>query len=137
MDPSLNDETPKKRTMTEEKTRKTPLTTPKNFARYLLLSNNQSFTPSPSSFGGQQRVVRNPFESQLHERLLLPVISSPSLFNCLTPKKFEWSIDEISQLHPVNMKPHETQFVEDLDPQTEAQAQAAISSFFNDHKIGE
>lgn len=36
----------------------------------------------------------------------------------------------------MNVIPHETQFrSEDLDPEREAQVQAAISSFFNDHQI--
>lgn len=91
--------------------------------------------------------MRNPFESQLHERLHLPVISSPSLFNTLaTPKnrssetgtdEFEWTIEELSSLKPVNVVPHETQFCEELDPVREAQAQAAINTFFTEQKIGE
>lgn len=137
METMVNDETPKKVAWIEEKQRRTPISTPKNFARYLLLSNNQSFTPSPSSLN--QRVVLNPFENQLHERLHLPMISSPSLFQTLatTPKlQFEWTIDELSCLNPINLVPHETQFREDLDPIREAQAQAAINTFFQDQKIG-
>jgi protein aurora borealis len=142
MELSYNEETPEKQA---PKAHKTPSTTPKNsLARFLLLSNNQSFTPSPSAIG--HRIVRNPFESQLHERLHLPVISSPSLFQTLsTPKReesrgvsqeFEWTIEELSSLKPVNLVPHETQFREELDPIREAQAQAAINSFFTEQKIG-
>jgi hypothetical protein len=146
MEQTPNEQTPKKQAPNEVQMRnKTPATTPKNFARFLLLSNNQSFTPSPSSMS--QRVVRNPFENQLHERLHLPVISSPSLFQTLaTPKRrssfnhnsqeFEWTIEELSSLNPVNVVPHETQFREELDPVREAQAQAAINSFFTEQKIG-
>lgn len=143
MESMFNDETPKKRVMCEEKLRKSPVSTPnltpKNFARYLLLSNNsKSFTPSPSALS--QRVVRNPFESQLHERLHLPMISSPSLFQTMstaTPKlQFEWTIDELSLLNPIHLVPHETQFCEDMDPIREAEAQAAINSFFQEQKIG-
>lgn len=127
---SFNDETPKKRALCEDKL----ISTPKNFARFLLLSNNQSFTPSPSSLS--QRVVRNPFENQLHE-LHLPMISSPSLFQTLkTTPKFEWTIEELSHLNPIHLVPHETQFREVLDPDREAQAQAAISCFFQEQKIG-
>ena len=142
MEKSYNENTPKKQA---PKLQITPSTTPKNFARFLLLSNNQSFTPSPMSLS--HRIVRNPFESQLHERLHLPVISSPSLFNTLvTPKnrssetgpdEFEWTIEELSSLKPVNVVPHETQFREELDPVREAQAQAAINTFFTEQKIGE
>ena len=141
----VNNETPKKQENSAKS--KTPMCTPKNFkTRFFLLSNNQnSFTPSPSL----SRVVRNPFENQLqHERLHLPVISSPSLFHTLTtPKRnnsqssqfeqqFEWTIEELSSLNPVNMVPHETQFREEEDPEREAKAQAAINSFFTEQKIG-
>lgn len=134
MEQQSNHETPKKRSINEERL----ISTPNNFLpRYLLLSNNSSFTPSPA-----RRIVRNPFENQLHEKLHLPVISdSPSLFQTIpTPngsRHFEWDIDEISSLNPVNLVPHETQFREELDPVREAQVQDAISSFFKDQKIGE
>lgn len=143
MEHAYSEQTPTKQTPNEIQMRnKTPTT---SLARFLLLSNNQAFTPSPSSLS--QRVVRNPFENQLHERLHLPVISSPSLFHTLaTPKRrssvnqcsqeFEWTIEELSSLNPVNVVPHETQFREDFDPVREAQAQAAINSFFTEQKIG-
>lgn len=127
MDPSFNDMTPKKQlfNVNEVQMRKTPTSTPKNqLARFLLLANNQSFTPSPNSL--RQRVVRNPFEYQLHERLHLPMISSPSLFQTSVTSKhdfsskpeeqFEWTIEDLSELNPVNVVPHETQFYEVLDP---------------------
>jgi hypothetical protein len=145
MEPTHNEATPTKQAPNEVQMRnKTPNN--KSFARFLLLSNNQSFTPSPSSMGS--KIIRNPFENQLHERLHLPVISSPSLFHTLaTPKRrsssfnhnsqeFEWTIEELSSLNPVNVVAHETQFREELDPVREAQAQAAISSFFTEQKIG-
>lgn len=135
MDPSI-DQTPKKHIINEVPSRKTPISTPKNFARFLLLSNNQSFTPSPSL---SQRVVRNPFENHIHERLHLPMISSPSLFQTLNTnakQQFEWTIEDLSSFNPVNLVPHETQFREEMDPIREAQAQAAINSFFSENKIG-
>jgi hypothetical protein len=66
------------------------------------------------------------------------MISSPSLFQTLsTPKKqFEWTIEDLSSFNPVNLVPHETQFSEEMDPIREAQAQAAIKSFFSEQKIG-
>jgi Protein aurora borealis N-terminus len=138
MDLSSNDQTPKKSVMTEAPLKRTPISTPKNFARFLLLSNNQSFTPSPSL---GQRVVRNPFENQLH--LHLPVISSPSLFqtlNASSNKQFEWTIEDLALFHPVNI-PSPSQYKEDMDPEAqareEAKAQAAINSFFREHKVGE
>lgn len=50
---------------------------------------------------------------------------------------FEWTIEDLSELHPVHVVPHETQFLEELDPIREAEAQAAINSFFlGSQKIG-
>lgn len=86
--------------------------------------------------------VINPFESHLTDRLHLPVICSPSLFERpSTPQngsvtQFEWTIDDVSYLGPANVEPHETQFMETPDPVMEAKAQAAISAYFKDHSIG-
>lgn len=110
----------------------------KNASKFLLFPMATN-TPSPSRL--TTRIVKNPFENHLAERLLLPVISSPSLFHHpSTPKQslcehFEWTIDEVSSLNPVNLIPHETQFKQDIDPIVEARAQDAIRSFFAEHKI--
>lgn len=85
--------------------------------------------------------VINPFEAHLTDRLHLPVICSPSLFQRpSTPQsgsvtQFEWTIDEVSYLGPANVEAHETQFMETPDPVLEAKAQAAISAYFKDHSI--
>ncbi|KAG5671716.1 hypothetical protein PVAND_001896 [Polypedilum vanderplanki] len=140
------DKTPKRLLNSELTMKKTPISTSKSFAsRFLLLSNNSSSTPTLSPSLRKHIIVRNPFEnSQLHEKLHLPVISSPSLFYApSTPKNnsaklevFEWTIEELSNLNPVNVIPHETQFrSEETDPDKEAQVQAAISSFFNEQKV--
>lgn len=134
MEPS-HSKTPK-RCVNEYQNRKTPVTTPKNLARFVLLSNNSAFSPSPH----HPKIVRNPFENQIHERLHLPVISSPSLFESTTYQglspKFSWDIEELSNLNPVNVVPHESQFMQSFDEVREAQAQAAISSFFTEQIIG-
>lgn len=69
-------------------------------------------------------------------------INSPSMFNApSTPKQqsklelFEWTIEELSNLNPVNVTPHPTQFREEVDPAQEAQVQAAITTFFNEQQI--
>lgn len=74
MDPTSNDKTPKRLLLGGISTKKTPISTPKNFVtRFnLLASNNGTLTPSPLL---KNRVVRNPFESQLNEILHMPVIS--------------------------------------------------------------
>jgi len=71
--------------------------------------------------------------------------SSPSLFHApptplkqnKTSENFEWTIEDLSSLNPVNLVPYETQFRQDVDPNLEAKCQAAISSFFNEQQIGE
>ncbi|XP_036327246.1 protein aurora borealis-like [Rhagoletis pomonella] len=84
--------------------------------------------------------IRNPFEPVLAERLHLPLIASPSLFQRpttpqLSSTQFEWNIDEVSSLKPANVEPHETQFHDSPDPEYEAKAQSAISSYFKEHQI--
>lgn len=49
---------------------------------------------------------------------------------------FEWNIDEMSSLNPTSFEAHETQFTSTTDPDVEAKAQAAISSFFREQIIG-
>ncbi|CAO1437992.1 unnamed protein product [Diamesa serratosioi] len=109
----------------------------KNTTKFLSFPTNNN-TPSPH----MNRVVKNPFESHLTEHLYLkPVISSPSLFKHDTPKQkniidlFEWTIDEVSSLNPINLIPHETQFKQEEDPVVEAKAQDAIKRFFTEHEI--
>lgn len=68
-------------------------------------------------------------------------INSPSLFHHpKTPKEqssnednFEWTIHEMSTLQAINLTPHKTQFEEHYDSETEARAQAAIHTFFNEN----
>ncbi|XP_022217577.2 protein aurora borealis [Drosophila obscura] len=83
--------------------------------------------------------IRNPFEGALADRLHLPLIASPSLFRSRTPQlsstQFEWNIDEVSQLKPADMEPHETQFHDSPDPEVESKAQLAISAFFKESII--
>jgi hypothetical protein len=69
MDHDNSDKTPQK---VANANKNTPTKTPKNFTtRFLLLSHNiatsSALTPT--------RVVKNPFDHQLHEKLHLPVIS--------------------------------------------------------------
>ncbi|XP_055856868.1 protein aurora borealis [Episyrphus balteatus] len=84
--------------------------------------------------------VVNPFEAALSDRLHLPIIASPTLFQRPpTPQhsstQFAWTIDDVSSLQPANVEPHETQFHDSPDPEFEAKAQSAISSFFKEQQI--
>ncbi|XP_017030986.1 protein aurora borealis [Drosophila kikkawai] len=89
-------------------------------------------TPPPKRL----QKVQNPFEVALADRLHLPLIASPSLFQSRTPQlcstQFEWNIDEVSQLKPADVEPHETQFHDSPDPEVESKAQLAISAFFKE-----
>lgn len=64
------------------------------------------------------------------------------MFKHNTPKQknilelFEWTIDEVSSLNPINVVPHETQFKQEEDPVVEAKAQDAIKRFFTEQEIG-
>lgn len=94
-------------------------------------------TPPPKRL----QKVRNPFEGALAERLHLPLIASPSLFQCrsrtpqLSSTQFEWDIEEVSQLKPADVEPHETQFHDSPDAEQESKAQLAISTFFKESHI--
>lgn len=94
-------------------------------------------TPPPKRL----QKVRNPFEGALTDRLHLPLIASPSLFQCqsrtpqLSSTKFEWDIEEVSQLKPADVEPHETQFHDSPDPEQESKAQLAISAFFKESHL--
>lgn len=86
------------------------------------------------------RVIVNPFEASLNERLHLPMICSPSLFHRpATPQmsstQFEWTIEDVASLGPANVEADETQFVMTTDPEIEARAQEAITSYFRDNII--
>lgn len=100
-------------------------------------------TPTPPS---RFKRIINPFEVNLVERLQQPSICSPSLFHrsetpkhCSTPTRHDWqgwTIDEVSLLNPANIEPHESQFISHIDPDSEAQVQAAISTYFiKEHNV--
>ncbi|XP_075163700.1 aurora kinase A activator-like protein bora [Haematobia irritans] len=84
--------------------------------------------------------VKNPFEAAWTERLHMPIIASPSLFQRpdtpqMSSTQCEWTIDEVSSMMPANVEPHETQFHDSPDPELEAKAQSAISSYFKENQI--
>lgn len=53
----------------------------------------------------------------------------------LSSTQFEWTIEEVSSLKPAHVEPHETQFHDSPDPELEAKAQSAISSYFKEQQI--
>ena len=67
-------------------------------------------------------------------------VCSPSLFHVpntpqMSSTQFEWTIEEVSSLKPAHVEPHETQFHDSPDPELEAKAQSAISSYFKEQQI--
>ncbi|XP_073838442.1 aurora kinase A activator-like protein bora [Musca autumnalis] len=84
--------------------------------------------------------IKNPFEAAWAERLHMPFIASPSLFQRpdtpqMSSTQCEWTIEEVSSLMPANVEPNEAQFNDSPDPELEAKAQMAISSYFKDNQI--
>lgn len=49
--------------------------------------------------------------------------------------RFEWNIDEVSKILPVNVEADVSQFQNSPNPELEAKAQSAISKFFQENKI--
>ncbi|KAK5644957.1 hypothetical protein RI129_006257 [Pyrocoelia pectoralis] len=83
--------------------------------------------------------IKNPFETQLTERLHHCVFS-PSVFNkqsTKTEEKFKWTIEEISDLKPADIDERTVDLFEanDHDSETEIKAQAQIESYFNEKHI--
>lgn len=107
------------------------------FHMFQAVNNTPPSRTSGAHQAGRIRPVHNPFEAALVERLHLPLICSPSLFHRpATPQhsstQFEWTIDDVSALNPMNVEAHETQFMSVIDPEQEARAQAAISTYFKE-----
>ncbi|EDW46526.1 GM14982 [Drosophila sechellia] len=113
----------------------TPTNGGKENGKYSPQMSGNVCTPPPKRL----HKVRNPFEGAMADRLHLPLIASPSLFRSRTPQlsstQFEWNIDEVSQLKPADVEPHETQFHDSPDPEQESKAQLAISAFFKESHI--
>ncbi|KAF2903780.1 hypothetical protein ILUMI_02386 [Ignelater luminosus] len=82
--------------------------------------------------------IRNPFETQLTERLHQSVFS-PSVFNMQSTKteeKFKWTIEDISSLKPADIDETTVeQFELSHDPELEQTAQANIEKFFSEKHI--
>ncbi|XP_076162836.1 aurora kinase A activator-like protein bora [Ptiloglossa arizonensis] len=84
-------------------------------------------------------IARNPFESDLTNRLHLSVIS-PTVFNKVSrssqqPPEFEWSVDELALIQPAKIEEFPMQQIHCVDPETETKAQAAIDRFFKENQI--
>ncbi|KAB0795229.1 hypothetical protein PPYR_12068 [Photinus pyralis] len=109
--------------------------------RYHTLGNDSPFRllPVVSTPPSSILTIKNPFESQLTERLHRSVFS-PSVFNVQSTKtedKFRWTIEEISTLKPADIDEKTVDLFEmtDHDVESEISAQAKIESYFNEKLI--
>ncbi|XP_034191049.1 aurora kinase A activator-like protein bora [Osmia lignaria lignaria] len=84
-------------------------------------------------------IARNPFESDLTNRLHLSMMS-PTVFSKVSgtsqqSPEFSWSVDELALMQPAKIEEFPTQQIYCTDPETEIKAQAAIDQFFKKDKI--
>ncbi|XP_015601357.1 protein aurora borealis [Cephus cinctus] len=84
-------------------------------------------------------IARNPFESDLTNRLHLSMIS-PTVFNQVSNSSrdscgFAWSVEDLALLHPARIDESPMQQIHCTDPEIELEAQAAINKFFNAPQI--
>ncbi|KAF5278357.1 hypothetical protein FQA39_LY05846 [Lamprigera yunnana] len=95
--------------------------------------------PSISTPPSRLLKIKNPFESQLVERLHQSTFS-PSVFKMQktkTEEKFKWSIEEISVLNPADIDEATVEQFEcdNQDLEAESTAQAYIESYFSEKHI--
>ncbi|XP_014601981.1 PREDICTED: protein aurora borealis [Polistes canadensis] len=107
---------------------------PKNTGRFTNLPNHR--TP-PS--GLTKFVARNPFESDLTNRLHKSVIS-PSVFKKVTTDpqnspEFSWSVEELALIKPAKIEEFPVEQIYNVDPDVELKAQEAIDKFFMTNEI--
>ncbi|XP_060827329.1 protein aurora borealis [Bombus pascuorum] len=106
-------------------------------------SNKNSFNVLPHHItppsGLTKFIARNPFETDLTNRLHLSVIS-PTVFSKVSSPShqssdFAWSVDELALIQPAKIEEFPMQQIHCIDPETEIKAQAAIDQFFNKNEI--
>ncbi|KAI4501120.1 hypothetical protein M0802_003923 [Mischocyttarus mexicanus] len=106
---------------------------PRNTDRFINLPNHA--TP-PS--GLRRFVSRNPFESDLTNRLHKSVIS-PSVFKKVNDiqnsPEFSWSVEELALIRPAKIEEFPVEQINNADPDVELKAQEAIDKFFMTNEI--
>ncbi|XP_054001201.1 protein aurora borealis [Hylaeus anthracinus] len=106
-------------------------------------SNMSYFTVLPNHItppsGLTKFIARNPFETDLTNRLHLSVISPTVFSKTSTPSQqspdFAWSVDELALIQPAKIEEFPMQQIHCMDPETEIKAQAAIDQFFKENQI--
>ncbi|KAG7212052.1 hypothetical protein KM043_012408 [Ampulex compressa] len=130
--------------MLSPKVYKTPIKQSEVRAKHLACHNNTgTFSVLPSHItppsGLTKFIARNPFESDLTNRLHLSVISPTVFSKVLSPSEqspgFAWSVEELALIQPAKIEEFPTQQVNNIDPEIEVKAQAAIDQFFNENHI--
>ncbi|XP_076640533.1 aurora kinase A activator-like protein bora [Colletes latitarsis] len=115
----------------------------RNFKHAQYQSNMSSFTVLPNHItppsGLTKFIARNPFETDLTNRLHLSVISPTVFSKVASPFQqstdFTWSVDELALIQPAKIEEFPTQQINCVDPETEIKAQAAIDRFFKENQI--
>ncbi|XP_031826709.2 aurora kinase A activator-like protein bora [Nomia melanderi] len=123
---------------------KTPVKQYETVTKHTTYQNNIScFSVLPKHItppsGLTKFMARNPFETDLTNRLHLSVIS-PSVFSKVqSPSEqspdFAWSVDELAMMQPARIEEYPMQQIHCIDPETEVKAQAAIDQFFKENQI--
>ncbi|XP_076240347.1 aurora kinase A activator-like protein bora [Calliopsis andreniformis] len=123
---------------------RTPVKQNETVSRHTTFQNNMScFSVLPNHItppsGLTKFIARNPFESDLTNRLHLSVISPTVFSKTSSPSQcspdFTWSIDDLALLQPAKIEEFPTQQLHCMDPETEIKAQAAIDKFFKENQI--
>ncbi|XP_078050588.1 aurora kinase A activator-like protein bora [Augochlora pura] len=123
---------------------KTPVKQHDSISTHATYQNNIScFSVLPSHItppsGLTKFMARNPFETDLTNRLHLSVIS-PTVFSKVSNSAqqspdFAWSVDELAMIQPARIEEFPEQQLHCIDQETEVKAQAAIDRFFKENKI--
>ncbi|CAL7952088.1 unnamed protein product [Xylocopa violacea] len=114
-----------------------------NSKRTMYKNTMSSFSVLPSHItppsGLTKFIARNPFESNITDRLHLSVIS-PTVFKKVSSPShqspdFAWSIDDLALIKPAKIEEFPVQEIHCTDPETEVKMQEAIDHFFKENSI--
>ncbi|XP_076642906.1 aurora kinase A activator-like protein bora [Halictus rubicundus] len=123
---------------------KTPVKQYESISKHPTYQNNIScFSVLPSHItppsGLTKFMARNPFETDLTNRLHLSVISPTVFSKVSSPSQqspdFAWSVDELATMKPACIEEFPEQQIHCYDPEIEVKAQAAIDRFFKENQI--
>uniref|UniRef100_A0A1B6ELS3 Protein aurora borealis n=1 Tax=Cuerna arida TaxID=1464854 RepID=A0A1B6ELS3_9HEMI len=101
-----------------------------------LFSNTFSLMPQLRTPPQSEKVLHNPFEKDLTERLGKSVFSPNVFENVMSPSEdseyLRWTIEDISSINPVPIEEDFTLPSDDEDPERESQVQQEIERYFSE-----